>query len=146
VLPIVKPGRFRKPDWHGAEKVQMAEEKIQRSEDRRQKAEVRRRMIETIVVLMLHPLVSEFGIRIAEKRKILTYGALFRLAYAFCSAPSFETTFKKVSFRSDRSFFIRRLGLHPTSDAFLHLPVGNNIFDQLQIADRIDIDGCFRVG
>ena len=55
-------------------------------------------MIETIVVLMRHPLVSEFGIRIAEKRKILTYGALFRLAYAFCSAPSYETTFKKVSF------------------------------------------------
>jgi hypothetical protein len=92
---MVKQGRFRIPDLHGAEKVQMADDRGQKAEVRRQRSEDRsqKTVAEAIVDFMRHPSVSEFGIRIAEKRKILTYGALSRLAYAFCSAPSCETTF-----------------------------------------------------
>jgi hypothetical protein len=39
VPPMVKPGRFRKPDLHGAEKVQMVDDRGQKSEDRSQKSE-----------------------------------------------------------------------------------------------------------
>ena len=41
VPPMVKLGRFRKPDLHGAENVQMTEVRRQKSEDRGQRSEVR---------------------------------------------------------------------------------------------------------
>jgi hypothetical protein len=54
-LPVVNLGRFRKPNLHGDEKVQMAEDRNQKTDDRRQRTEDRN-------------MNSEVGIRNAEKR------------------------------------------------------------------------------
>jgi hypothetical protein len=58
VPPVVNIERFRKPDLHGDEKVQMTEVRRQKTEDRSQKT-----VAEAIVDFMRHPPVSEFGIR-----------------------------------------------------------------------------------